>query len=386
MNTFRTATGLVFTLTLLLACLPSPTNGQVGMLPDDECKCVDPDGNEIENCRCFRTFDSGQFVWSFEESEPGRLAWRFGDSEPGQFAWSFASPRPRLGITLSVSESENDQRGATIQDVMDAGPGDRAGLQEGDVVTRIDGRSLFDPLQDGEAESELEMDESLPAQRLLHLVGELEPGDEVTIEYLRDGEQQTTSLQAEDLGNWGGNVLHFGADPEGRWDAEAFVDQWKMEEFQDQWAEMAKPEIFFKQFKEGEPRVLSFGPEEGQFEVARGRWFGDGDHFSTCPGSEGDRAFVVLSSECIGGLRMEQMNPKLGEYFGVEVGVLVADVHEGSKLGLEAGDVILRVGDREVTDPGKLRLILRSYEADEEVTLHIVRQKRELTVTGSLAR
>jgi hypothetical protein len=41
------------------------------------------------------------------------------------------------------------------------------------------------------------------------------------------------------------------------------------------------------------------------------------------------------------------------------------------------------VGDRDVTDPAKLRGILRTYEPDEEITLHIMRQKREMTVSGT---
>lgn len=64
----------------------------------------------------------------------------------------------------------------------------------------------------------------------------------------------------------------------------------------------------------------------------------------------------------------------------------MADVHEDSPLGLQAGDVILRLGDREATDPARLRRIFRSYEADEEVTLHIMRKKQAMTVMGTLAR
>ena len=83
---------------------------------------------------------------------------------------------------------------------------------------------------------------------------------------------------------------------------------------------------------------------------------------------------------------MEELNPDLGEYFGTERGVLVTDVDEDSTLGLQAGDVVLKVGDREVTDPSRFRKILSSYEAGEEITLHIMRQKNEMTVSGTKGR
>jgi hypothetical protein len=386
MKSVRATTGILFTAVLFSLALPSLATAQVGLVPDEECRCVDPDGNEIDNCRCFRVIEPGQFAWSFGDFEPGQFGWSFG---------GFGSQGARLGITLSVSASDADAQGARVESVMEEGPAARAGIREGDVITHINGISLFDPLDSDEDEHRLDLDGSLPSQRLLHLARELEPGEEVEVRYRRDGERQTTTLEAEDLSDWGGNVMFFGDDWEGQWDAEAFEEQWDaeafqkqwdMEEFRGQWEEMAEPELFFRRFQEGEPQVFSFGPEGRRFEVGRSGWFGTHDHFNTCPGSEEDRAFVLLGSECIGGLRMEELNPELGEYFGADAGVLVTDVHEDSKLGLESGDVILRVGDRETVTPDALRKILRSYEPEEEITLHILRQKREMTVSGTLAR
>jgi serine protease Do len=85
-------------------------------------------------------------------------------------------------------------------------------------------------------------------------------------------------------------------------------------------------------------------------------------------------------------LELVGMNPGLGRYFGVSEGVLVADVAEGSRLNLRAGDVIVAVGGRDVRDAAHARSILASYRADEELEITIVRDRQRLTVRGSTGR
>jgi hypothetical protein len=368
----------------MFSVAPGPGAGQVGMLPDDECRCVDPDGNEIEDCRCFRTLDRGQLAWTFSNS------------------------RPRIGITLSTSDDENAAQGATIREVMEDGPADRAGLREGDVITHVNGRSLFDPLRDEDAEADLDPDGSLPAQRLLQMSRELEPGEEVELRYLRNGEPATTTVTAEDLEGWGGNYLFFGENLGGRWDPEAFEGQWKeaIEQFESQW----DPEKFHKQWEE----TMNQFHDQWDSEEFEEQWKEMAEQFENqnwrrwqfqAPEGEGNVVFwrgedepgavfnVYRDTEpfnlyfgTVGGVHLEALNPNLGEYFGTDSGVLVTEVEEDSTLGLLSGDVILQVADREVTDPVKLRRILRSYEPDEEITFHIMRQKSEMTVSGTLGR
>jgi len=169
--------GAGLALALMAGAPHSPAAAQVGTMSEADCRCVDADGNDIENCRCFRTF------------EPGEFNFRFGP---------FRSSGARIGITLSSSAGERNAQGAYVQSVMEDGPADRAGIQEGDVITHIDGHSLFDPLDDSEAEGELDLDISLPLQRLLHLARSLDPGDEVEVRYLRDGEPHTVTVEAEE--------------------------------------------------------------------------------------------------------------------------------------------------------------------------------------------
>ncbi|MEE4270752.1 MAG: PDZ domain-containing protein [Thermoanaerobaculales bacterium] len=83
-------------------------------------------------------------------------------------------------------------------------------------------------------------------------------------------------------------------------------------------------------------------------------------------------------------MELVELNPELGEYFSADRGVLVVRAPDDASLGLEAGDVILAIGGREVRDPSHAMRILRSYEPDESLVVDIVRHGRSQTVTGTV--
>lgn len=86
-------------------------------------------------------------------------------------------------------------------------------------------------------------------------------------------------------------------------------------------------------------------------------------------------------------MELVALNPELGAYFGTDTGVLVVrGPLEDESLGLESGDVILRIGDREVKSPEHAMRILRSYEREEDLTIDIVRHKKSQTLTGTIPR
>lgn len=89
------------------------------------------------------------------------------------------------------------------------------------------------------------------------------------------------------------------------------------------------------------------------------------------------------------GISGDQLTPQLAEYFGVKQGrgVLVREVLAGSpaaKAGLQAGDVIVRVGQEEVSSVGGLRRALASEREGKQVMLTIVRSRREQTIKVEL--
>src|SRR5690606_30948196 len=107
---------------------------------------------------------------------------------PGAF-WTgtMLGSRARLGVYLS---SEADDAGAPIERVMRRSPAAEAGLRAGDIITAIDGRSVLEPVP-GE---DIGDDESAPAARVSLIMRDVEPGDTVRVEYLRDGVRRTAEV------------------------------------------------------------------------------------------------------------------------------------------------------------------------------------------------
>ncbi len=289
-----------------------------------DCRCVGPDGEEIERCRCARAPDLRGLM--------ERIVLR--------------TDRPRLGISLDPGQSaRNDAEGVRVADVLEGGPAEEAGLRAGDVITTVDGVSLTAPM-DAEVEADFDLDRSAPVQRLLAFTRALEPGTPVEVEYLRDGRRQTTMVVAEDLSDrwgWGSRSTAWTPDVE------------RLRGWPDPWLDDRGTYRF----------RLGPGPDV--------RLYGRGG-----VGGLGWREAWTLD-----GVDLAPLNPRLGAYFGAEEGVLVLDAGR-SRLGLEAGDVILRIGSRDVDTPERFRRILSSYGDDEDIDFHVVRDGREIVVTGRL--
>ena len=73
-------------------------------------------------------------------------------------------------------------QGAQIQDVTDGSIADSAGLEKGDVITKIDDTAITS------------------ADSLVATVRSYRPGDEVTVTYLRDGDTGTAKLKLDSDG------------------------------------------------------------------------------------------------------------------------------------------------------------------------------------------
>jgi membrane-associated protease RseP (regulator of RpoE activity) len=98
---------------------------------------------------------------------------------------------------------------------------------------------------------------------------------------------------------------------------------------------------------------------------------------------------VVVHSALRSGLMVENLTPQLGDFFGAKDGhgVLVRSVEKGSradKAGFRAGDVIVRVGKEPVHDSSDFSHSLQSHRGGGPVSIGIIRDKREQTITLSL--
>lgn len=92
-----------------------------------------------------------------------------------------AVSRGWLGVEIRPVDSERDAdsvpNGAVIERVVADGPADRAGLASGDIVVGFDGQTVDSP------------------RTLSRLVGMLDAGDKVEIEYLRQGTRRDASAE-----------------------------------------------------------------------------------------------------------------------------------------------------------------------------------------------
>jgi serine protease Do len=91
------------------------------------------------------------------------------------------------------------------------------------------------------------------------------------------------------------------------------------------------------------------------------------------------------------GIQTENLSRQLGEFFGVKdgEGVLVRSVEKGSageKAGIKAGDVIVRANNEKLSDRADLAHILRNHREGGKLSLGIVRDKHEQTITIDLPK
>ena len=285
---------------------------------------------------------------------------------PNMFVQS--ASRARLGLYLDARQSRRyDDQGALITDVMHGSPAEDAGLRDGDIITAFDRQFLIEPLPDAAMEDELDRDESLPAQRVLALAREVEPGQTVEIQYIRDGESHSVEIVAKEFDF--PRVMTFG-NGSGNWDGGNWtfdMDEGHIEVRAEEMAEEMAERMKHLEGRLGDGRGFS-----GLYS-----FFGN-----DCPGSRS--SWGSDTRGCAAGVEFRELNPRLGEYFDADSGVLVIDVDEDSALGLMPGDVVMAVGVREVDTVDRVRRLINSYEEDEPIRMTIMRKGTEQVIEGSL--
>jgi hypothetical protein len=257
------------------------------------------------------------------------------NDEPGPVR-VFTFGRPRIGIRVDTrADAEKDKIGARVGSVTEGGPADKAGIKEGDIITRFNGVAL------GGAKSDEEDDASGPGLKLVELAQKLDAGDTVDVEYRRGTETRKARLVAADMGDFA--MRHF--------------------DFQAPGA---------RGMMRMSPRIdIQPGPD-----MEMPRMF-DG------PGAD----FRIFTDRRMdGGLDLADLNSDLGEYFGAKEGVLVLKAPADSGSPLKAGDVIVSIDGRATRTEEQARRILRSYGDGETAKLEVLRKQKKLTLTYKSAR
>ena len=237
--------------------------------------------------------------------------------------------RAWLGLKVSLQAQDSDTIGAYVEAVGPGGPAARAGIRSGDIIVKLDGKSVLTA-----PDTPTPRGRSLPGLRLVELAARLAPNDTIQVEFRRGGARQTASLvtagDAMLLGLRGRRAFSFAMPGDADLDAMQAIGP--------------DPEV--ESFDVRIPRMaMLFGGELLELELA-------------------------------------PLNPDLGQYFGTNDGVLVISAPKSSPLGLKGGDVVLAVDGRKPSSPAGLLRILRSYDGNESFRIDVLRNRKRETVTA----
>jgi Do/DeqQ family serine protease len=82
------------------------------------------------------------------------------------------------------------------------------------------------------------------------------------------------------------------------------------------------------------------------------------------------------------GVQLQMLTRELKQVVGVDTGVLVSDAMEGepaAAAGIRAGDVIVRIGEREVKTPAEVQFAVLDYKPGDKVKVVALRDGKEQT-------
>ena len=249
----------------------------------------------------------------------GEVRQRVGEERVMQFVMT---RRARLGLKVNLRARETDSIGAYVDAVTPNGPAAKAGLKSGDIITRVDQKSVLS----GGAAVSRDVRESLPGLRLIELAATLAPNDTISIEYRRGKDRKTVSVITAD-----------------------------------------EPDILFRARPEGRTFAFRYSP----------------DAQMSMPFAA-DEIMPFLYGSALASLELAPLNPDLGQYFGTTTGVLVISVPKETDLGFRGGDVVLAVDGRKPESPSHLLRILRSYGETEGYKAEVLRNRKRVAVEGRL--
>jgi len=230
-------------------------------------------------------------------------------------------------VTPSMAKAlqMGDKTGVMVSEVVDDGPADKAGFEDGDVILEFNGKTILD---NGD---------------LVKAVRKTTPGDNVKVVVLREGKNKTLNVEIGE--NEDSNVFFLS-------NADA-------------------PHVKHLGMNGNKVIVMSDGDDAVT-------WTMDDD---SVLGFNSDRGYM--------GIHLDSLNEQMGEYFGVSdgEGALVTEVIEDSpaaEAGMKAGDVIVKLGDQDIDSPDALYKAVADTEPGQQLAVKVVRKGQDKSVDITL--
>ena len=240
-----------------------------------------------------------------------------------------------LGVMVSDVDPKAASGGVKIDEVNEDSPAEKAGIKAGDIVVDYDGERVRS------------------ARQFTRLVQETPEGRSVAIGIMRDGKKQTLNATPEA----GRMTWEFGPEVDRAFrDAERGMRGFRFD--------VPAPRNFEYHFDERD------GTRRFEYRVPNDL-----------------RRFMSRSRGRLG-VTVQSLTDDLQEYFGAtNGGALVSSVANESaaaKAGLKAGDVIVSINGRAVSDADDL--IDTIEDVDGEATIVVVRDRKEMTLKATIER
>lgn len=236
----------------------------------------------------------------------------------------------QLGVSVRDLDAEQakTQGGAVVEEVRVGSAADKSGIKKGDLITEFDGERVRG------------------VRHLTRLVTETPDGRTVKAAVVRDGKRLDLSVtpDAGSLASADSNV------------------------------EMLVPPMRFEKRQPGEGDMTWAIPR-----MPEGAWTFKGGH----PGE----LFGFKSEKGRLGVRIQELEGQLAEYFGTSTGVLVNSVDADSpaaRAGLKAGDVVTAVNGKAVAEPSELIDAVRAVDDGATLTIDYTRDKKAQSTKATL--
>jgi len=246
-----------------------------------------------------------------------------GQSRPSYGSWLLAGPGSQIGASVRELEGTEvrDGGGVYVEDVTPDSAAEKAGIRRADIVTKFDGENVRS------------------VRQFTRLVQETPPGRVVSATVVRDG--KSTDLNVTPEGGRG----RFSIDGDR---ISADINERLRERFDQDFRDRLNRVPFNFDFGFDFPGVFGAGRL---------------------------------------GVSVNELTPQLATYFGAKDGMLVTSVQNdspASRAGIKAGDIITAINGQNIASFSDIMRSIRSVRTDDEVTIALVRDKKEISVKAKL--